>query len=71
MVLKDCLPLIKSITWRIIGTTDTMLLAWLLSGNPMIGIKVGAIEIFTKLALYYLHEELWHKSNYGVGEKND
>ena len=25
----------KSITWRIIGTMDTILLSWLISGNPL------------------------------------
>ncbi len=57
--------LIKAITWRAIGTTDTMLLAWLLSGNPTVGLKVGGIEIFTKIALYYVHEELWSRTNFG------
>lgn len=31
----------KAITWRIIGTLDTMALAWLISGNPLTGVKVG------------------------------
>ena len=62
-------PIIKSITWRIIGSTDTMLLAWLISGNPLIGLKVGSIEIFTKIALYYFHEKLWHLSDYGIKEE--
>jgi len=62
-------PLIKSLTWRVIGTTDTMLLAWLISGNPLIGIQVGGIEIFTKVILYYLHEKLWHLTDFGVSEE--
>ena len=30
----------KTITWRVVGTLDTMLLGWLVSGDPMIGLKV-------------------------------
>ncbi len=58
--------LAKTITWRIIGTVDTMLLGWLISGDPMIGIKVGGLELFTKLILYYFHERLWYKSKFGI-----
>tara|TARA_R100000008_G_C3547425_1_gene148370 strand:+ start:389 stop:616 length:228 start_codon:yes stop_codon:yes gene_type:complete len=50
----------KTITWRIVGTLDTMLLGWLVSGDPMIGLKVGMLELFTKMVLYYLHERAWY-----------
>jgi len=56
----------KTVTWRVIGTIDTMLLAWLISGNPIIGLKVGGVEVITKMILYYLHERVWHKFKFGV-----
>ena len=59
----------KTITWRIIGTIDTMLLGWLISGDPMIGIKVGGLELFTKMLLYYFHERAWYKSNFGIKDE--
>ncbi|MDF1673855.1 MAG: DUF2061 domain-containing protein [Vicingaceae bacterium] len=59
----------KTVTWRVIGTIDTMLLAWLISGDPMTGLKVGGIEILTKMILYYLHERAWYKFDFGV-DKN-
>ncbi len=62
--------LIKTITWRIVGTLDTMLLAWIISGNPIIGLKIGAVEVVTKMLLYYVHENIWYKFNYGL-EKRD
>ena len=58
--------LAKTITWRIIGTIDTMLLGWLISGDPMIGLKVGGLELITKMVLYYFHERIWYSSNWGV-----
>jgi len=60
----------KTISWRIIGTLDTTLLAWIIAGDPMIGLQIGGIELFTKMILYYFHERVWHKYNFGV-EKND
>ena len=63
--------LAKTVTWRIIGTIDTMLLAWLISGNPMIGLKVGGIEVVTKMILYYLHERAWYRFDFGVNKKEN
>ena len=56
----------KTISWRIIGTMDTMLLGWLISGNPMIGVKVGLAELITKMVLYYFHERIWYKTKFGI-----
>ena len=61
--------ILKTITWRIIGTVDTMLLGWIISGNPVIGIKIGGIELLTKMVLYYFHERAWYKSGLGIKHK--
>ncbi|MBS1518560.1 MAG: DUF2061 domain-containing protein [Bacteroidetes bacterium] len=54
------ISLVKGITWRIIGTLDTIFLAWLFTGNISSALKIGGIELITKLILYYLHERLWN-----------
>ncbi|MEO8665913.1 MAG: DUF2061 domain-containing protein [Ignavibacteria bacterium] len=51
--------LLKGITWRIIGTLDTILLSWLITGNISRALQIGGIEFFTKILLYYLHERAW------------
>jgi len=56
----------KTITWRIVGTVDTMILGWVISGNPMMGVKIGGFEVLTKMVLYYFHERVWFKSNFGL-----
>ena len=56
----------KTFTWRLIGTIDTMLLAWWISGDPLIGLKIGIAEIITKMLLYYGHERFWYRLNYGL-----
>lgn len=61
---------IKTITWRLIGTMDTILIGWIISGNPLIGLKIGSLEIITKMVLYYLHERVWYKSKFGVRKKD-
>ena len=52
--------IVKTITWRVVGTLDTMALGWLVSGDPMIGLKVGALELITNMVLYYFHERAWY-----------
>ncbi len=58
--------LYKTLTWRLIGTLDTFLLSWFISGNPLTGLKIGVSEIITKMALYYLHERAWYRINFGL-----
>lgn len=59
----------KTVSWRVVGTVDTMILAWLISGDPLIGLQVGLVEVITKMLLYYLHEKAWYKSNYGLSHR--
>ena len=58
--------ILKTITWRIVGTIDTIILGWLISGDPKIGLSVGGFELITKMFLYYLHERIWYNSNFGI-----
>lgn len=51
----------KSISWRVIGTIDTMILGWVVTGNPLTGLKIGTLEVLTKMTLYFLHERIWYK----------
>ncbi len=59
----------KTITWRIVGTIDTMVLAWWISGNPLTGLKIGMFEVVTKMILYYFHERAWYKFDYGLDKR--
>jgi len=61
---------VKALSWRFIGTMDTMLLGWIISGDPMVGVKIGAVELVTKIILYYAHERAWYRlSSYGVKKR--
>ena len=61
--------LAKTITWRLIGTVDTILIGWVITGDPWIGVQVGGVEMVTKMVLYYFHERAWFR--YGkLGREN-
>lgn len=62
--------ILKTISWRIIGTIDTMILSWFITGSWKIGMAIGGVEVITKMVLYYLHERVWYKwSKFGVNKK--
>jgi uncharacterized membrane protein len=59
--------ILKTISWRIIGTLDTMLLSGLITGSWELGLTIGSIEVLTKMVLYFFHERAWYKfSKYGI-----
>lgn len=70
--------LAKTLTWRIIATADTFILTFLsatylaadlgITSDQATGLAatVAALELVTKLALYYLHERGWARLNWGT-----
>lgn len=62
--------IIKTFSWRGIGTLDTIFFGWLITGNPFMSLKIGAFETVSKMLLYFVHEKLWYKINYGLLVRN-
>ena len=48
--------LIKSITWRVVASADTFLIAWFITGKISWASSIASLEIITKTFLYYFHE---------------
>lgn len=61
--------ILKTLTWRMIGTVDTIILGWIITGNLKTGMTIGGVEVITKMILYYLHERFWYKY-IRLGRKN-
>ena len=58
--------LVKTLTWRFIATTDTILIAFLLTRSWEVGLGIASIEVVTKMVLYYLHERGWSRVDWGL-----
>ena len=56
---KPIKSIMKSVSWRIVGTIDTMIISYFITGRVAIAISIGSIEVITKTVLYYFHERLW------------
>ncbi|MBL4730255.1 MAG: DUF2061 domain-containing protein [Sulfurimonas sp.] len=63
--------LLKTISWRILGTLDTVLIAYFITGNFVMAAAIGSIEVVTKMFLYYFHERAWNKISLGKVQKID
>jgi uncharacterized membrane protein len=58
----------KAVSWRVVGTIDTMILSYFFTGRIDVALAIGGTEVITKVVIFYFHERLWSKINWG---KND
>ena len=65
-MLKDTKnrSLVKGITWRIIGTIDTFVIAYFFFGKTSIALPIAITEVFTKIFLFFLHERIWNRISF-------
>ncbi len=56
---------IKTVSWRTLGTLDTVLISYIITGSFAMAASIGSIELVTKMILYYFHERAWNKINIG------
>jgi uncharacterized membrane protein len=57
--------IVKAITWRIVGTVDTITISYFMTGEMGKALSIGGIEVFSKMILYYFHERAWAQLNWG------
>ena len=53
--------ILKAISWRTLGTIDTFILSWIITGQMHVAAAIGGLELITKTLLFYGHERLWTK----------
>jgi len=57
--------LVKTVSWRIVGTLATVTISWLITGTLALAFSIGAIELISKMILYFFHERAWTKIKWG------
>ena len=55
----------KSISWRIFAGVITAGVVLAMTGKGDFAAKIGVIDTTVKLVIYFLHERVWNKINYG------
>lgn len=65
--------LIKAVTWRFVGSLDTLALSFIIpmvfgmemGKSAKVALSIAAIETATKILLFYFHERLWARVPWG------
>lgn len=57
--------ILKSLTWRALATLTTFVIVYAYTDELALSLGVGAVEVVTKMFLYYLHERLWLRVRWG------
>ena len=57
--------LVKTICWRITGSSATFLIAYIMIGNFAIAGTIGIIQLVSNTILYYIHERIWNIIKWG------
>jgi uncharacterized membrane protein len=49
----------KAVSWRAVGTIDTFIISFIVTGKVSLAGTIAAVEVATKIMIYYLHERVW------------
>ena len=62
---KPIRSIAKAISWRIIGTLDTLLVSYIFTGKVVLAASIASIDFVTKMVLYFFHERIWNRIGWG------
>lgn len=57
--------IVKAVSWRVVGTLDTITISWFLTGELALAFSIGSVELLTKMILYFVHERAWNQVKWG------
>jgi uncharacterized membrane protein len=79
--------LAKAVSWRVVGTLDTLLLSFLILTflSPLFGVResataaenmelasyIAVTEVITKTLLFFVHERAWARFRWAIGTNRD
>jgi bifunctional enzyme CysN/CysC/sulfate adenylyltransferase subunit 1 len=55
----------KAYSYRCCGTLTTIIISYIITGNFVISLGIGATEMVIKLFIYWLHERVWSRIKWG------
>ncbi|WP_288955101.1 DUF2061 domain-containing protein [uncultured Polaribacter sp.] len=62
---KPIRSIAKALSWRVIGTLDTLVVSYILTGKIVLAASIASVDFLTKLLLYFFHERIWNKVKWG------
>lgn len=55
----------KALSWRVIGTLDTLIVSYFLTGKFSVAASIASVDFLTKMVLYFFHERFWNAIKWG------
>ncbi len=62
---KPIRSIVKAISWRIVGTIDTLIISFFITQKISLAASIASLEVLTKMVLYFFHERIWNKVKWG------
>jgi uncharacterized membrane protein len=62
---KPLRSVLKTLSWRCIGTLDTLIVSYFLTGEIGLATSIASVDFSTKLLLYFFHERIWNTIKWG------
>ncbi|MGY5354802.1 DUF2061 domain-containing protein [Wenyingzhuangia sp. IMCC45467] len=62
---KPIRSVVKAISWRVIGSLDTLVISWIATDDITTATSIASIDLFTKMILYFFHERIWNAIKWG------
>ncbi len=62
---KPIRSIVKAISWRVVGTIDTLVVSYIVTGELTLAASIASVDFLTKLVLYFFHERIWNKIKWG------
>jgi uncharacterized membrane protein len=55
----------KALTWRALASLATFIISYMLTGSIAAATGIASVQVFVNLFLYYIHERIWNKIDWG------
>jgi uncharacterized membrane protein len=57
--------LVKAYSYRVCGSLTTILISFIITGQIIVSLAIGATELFIKPFIYWCHERVWSRIRWG------
>ena len=56
---------VKAYSYRCCGTLTTIIISYVVTGKLVVSLAIGASEMIIKPFVYWMHERVWSRINWG------
>lgn len=65
MIESASRSLVKTITWRIAGSSAVFAISWAFTGHAGMAGTIALSQLIISTTLYFIHERIWNQISWG------